>query len=216
MSSRTLRILLGSLLTILVVACQKTDTTPPVVVVLEPEYRVPLGQTYQERGALGTDKEEGVLDTAAVSSDASRVRTDSVGEYPVYYYVSDGAGNEDSATRFVGVYARTQDYTGTWSVRDSCDSILINYAAVAVLDPLDSTQIALSNWRNRGSSYQTHLQILGRLGNSINLNDSLPDFTYAGSSVLLYGTTSRFAFDLPFDEIDSVSFKSCVSQFRKP
>ncbi|MBI1193298.1 MAG: DUF5011 domain-containing protein [Bacteroidetes bacterium] len=209
-------IFLGLLLTILVVACQKTDKTPPVVVVLEPEYRVPLGQAYQERGALGTDKEDGVLDTAAVTADASRVRTDSVGEYPVYYYVADAAGNEDSATRFVAVYARTQDYTGNWAVRDSCDSILINYTAVAVLDPLDSTRVAVSNWRNRGSSYQMHLQILGRLGNSITLNDSLSDFTYVGNSVLTYGTTTRFAFDLPFDEIDSVSFQSCVSQFRKP
>jgi hypothetical protein len=60
------------------------------------------------------------------------------------------------------------------------------------------------------------LQILGRLGNSINLNDTLSDFTYTGNSVLTYGTTSRFAFDLPFDQIDSVSFQSCVSQFRKP
>jgi len=216
MAFRIPRFLWGSLLTVLVVACQKVDKTPPVVVVLDPEYRVALGQAYQERGALGTDKEDGVLDTAAVVADASRVRTDSVGEYPVYYYVTDAAGNEDSATRFVAVYARTQDYTGTWAVRDSCDTVLINYAAVAVLDPLDSTRVTLSNWRNRGPGYQMRLQILGRLGNSINLNDTLSDFTYIGNSVLTYGSTSRFAFDLPFDQIDSVSFQSCVSQFRKP
>jgi hypothetical protein len=213
----TVRLLLGSLLVCFAVgACQKTDKTPPVVVVLEPEYRVPLGQSYQEKGALGTDKEDGVLDTADVIIDASRVRTDSVGEYPVYYFIADAAGNEDSATRFVAVYARPQDYTGTWSVRDSCDTILVNYAATAVLDPLDSTRVALSNWRNRGSDYRAHWQILGRLGNSITLNDTLPDFTYVGNTILTSGSTSRFAFDLPFDQIDSVSFQSCVSQFRKP
>ncbi len=203
-------------LAILVVACKKTDTTPPVIVVFEQDYRVPLGGIYLEKGALATDKEDGVMDTALITIDASRVRTDSVGEYEVYYYVSDAAGNEDSATRVVAVYARTLNYAGNWSVRDSCDTIISNYAVTVATDPLDSTRLLVANWRNRGAGYTVGLTVEGRLGNSIQVNDTLPDFTYFGSTVLLYGTLDRFAFDLTFDEIDTVAFTTCTSQYRKP
>ena len=197
-------------------ACKKVDKTPPVIVVLDPDYRVALGGTYREQGAIATDKEDGVLDSSLIMIDATGFGSDSIGFYLVQYYVSDAAGNEDSTTRTVAVYARTVDYAGSWSVRDSCDSVLTNYSVTMDVDPLDSTRLLVSNWRNRGTTYTVPLQIFGKLGNAISVNDTLPDFTYVGNTVLLYGNLDQFAFDLTFDEIDTVSVLSCTSQYRKP
>lgn len=200
-------------------ACNPLDTTDPFVVVLEPEYRVPLGGTYVEQGALATDKQDGVLDTSAIFIDASAVRTDSVGEYPVRYYASDAAGNEDSATRDFGVFVRPIHYAGTWMVADTCDSVASSYSVTFGSIPGDTNTVTIANFRNRGSSFVVELNTRGVLGRVIELSDTVNEYIYSGQQTLLsYATLDLgFAFDLVFDESDTLeNFSACTARFTKP
>jgi hypothetical protein len=203
-------------LAVLVVACAKQDRTPPFVVVLEPEYRVPLGESYQEKGALAPDREDGVLDSSRIVVDASGVRTDTVAEFRVVYRVTDAAGNEDSAVRLVPVYVRPINFSGTWSVRDTCEFDTLAYSVTMEPDPSDSLQVLVSNWRNRGPSEVVRIRLLGRFGNFITVQDTLPVYLYEGQATWRYGSLSGIAFDMEFEEIDSVFFSSCTSFFSKP
>ena len=69
------------------------DTTPPVITLVgtNPQ-NVEIGTSYIELGATATDSVDGDL-TAAVVIDASAVDTSTTGLYPVYYNVTDAAGN---------------------------------------------------------------------------------------------------------------------------
>ncbi len=205
-----------ALVTAILGACEAPDRTPPAIVIFEPMYRVPLGGVYEEKGALGTDREDGVLDSTLMMIDASRVRTDSVAEYPVYYFISDAAGNEDSATRMLAVYARPINYEGSWSVRDSCESGITNYSATISASALDSNRILIANFRNRGVDHEAPFLVSGRLGKRLDINDTVQEIVYLGLTDLLYGTLDQMAFDLNIDETDSVGFRLCNCQFRKP
>jgi hypothetical protein len=200
----------------LVVACAKQDRTPPFVVVLEPDYRIPLGEPYQEKGALATDREDGVLDSSLIVVDASAVRTDTVAEFRVVYRVADAAGNEDSAVRLVPVFVRPVNFSGTWSVRDTCEFDTLSYSVTMEPDPSDSLQVLVSNWRNRGPSEVVRIRLLGRFGNFITVQDTLPDYTYEGQATWRYGSLSGIAFDMSFEETDTLFFSSCNSFFSKP
>ena len=198
-------------------ACEVTDRTDPTVVVTDPDYRVPLGGTYEERGAIATDREDGVLDTADIVTDNSAVRTDSVGTYPVLYFTMDAAGNEDSATRMLDVYVRPIHYAGTWSVVDTCDSVGMAYPVTFDFFPGDSTTVSVANFRNRGSSYIVDMTVRGILGRVIELSDTVEALTFVGTSLLTEGTLDRFAFDLSFDESDTIgTVIGCEAEFRRP
>jgi hypothetical protein len=199
-------------------ACEPVDRTDPYIVVLDPEYRVPLGGTFTDPGALATDKEDGVLDTSALVIDATAVRTDSVGNYPVRYYVTDAAGNEDSATRNLGVFVRPVHYAGAWTVADTCDSVAASYGVTFGSLPGDTQTLTVANFRNRGTGFVVDLSTRGVLGRVIELSDTVNEFTYLGNTLLDYATVAEgFAFDLDFDESDTLgNVVTCTARFTKP
>jgi hypothetical protein len=198
------------------------DNTNPVVVVNNEDYRVPLGGTYEEQGAMATDREEGVLSSDDIVIDDSQVRTDTVAEFEVKYFIVDAAGNGDSVSRIVPVYAAQGDYVGTWNVEETCDTITQNYMVEMTADPEDSLGLIVSNFRNRTDTFQVKIQSLGDLGARIRLqdtlfiNDSVSVYTYDGTGDLLIGDLTQLQFEISFTEQDTVGIINCDAVFSKP
>ncbi len=92
------------LVIIIVVSCNKTDDTPPIIFMngADTLFHV-LNQPYDDEGATATDETDGNI-TYNIYVD-NPVNVDKVGWYTVTYKVIDEAGNEAApATRDVFVY----------------------------------------------------------------------------------------------------------------
>ena len=77
------------------------DTTPPVVTIQELSGCIGYGIVYS-RGIVATDDCCGEL---TVRWDSSKVDTGTVGQYPVYYTVTDASGNETRVESTIYIYA---------------------------------------------------------------------------------------------------------------
>ncbi|MFT7588349.1 MAG: hypothetical protein ACI959_000556 [Limisphaerales bacterium] len=202
---------------LIVASCEQKDNTNPVIVLSNPDYGVRLGGTYVEPGALATDKEDGVIDTSALIIYNQDIRTDSVGEFDISYFVTDMAGNEDSTKRNFAVYASRLDYQGTWNVAETCaDTQFQSYTVDINALGDDTTLINLINLRNRGVFFELQMNITGRLGRAIDLTDTLVDLSYKGSTILAVGTQDSMRFELNFTEKDTLSTLNCEASFTKP
>lgn len=217
MQLRIFSVLLLASVAIIGSSCEEQDRTNPVIVLTNPDYNIRIGGTYEEQGALATDREGGVLDTSALIIYNNQVRTDSVAEYTVSYFITDAAGNEDSTDRFVSVYASRFDYQGTWNVAETCaDTQIQTYTVdIAALGD-DTTFVSLSNLRNRGAFFEMGMTIRGGLGRTIELADTVLEFSYAGNTVLAVGTLDSMRFELDFTEKDSLNTLNCSASFTKP
>lgn len=79
------------------------DTEPPVIKLEGPsQINLIVGNAYKEHGATATDNVDGDI-TDKIKIDSDEVDTDKVGNYKVYYSVSDVAGNKTTKTRNVAV-----------------------------------------------------------------------------------------------------------------
>jgi hypothetical protein len=106
---KTFRPILFSILIlsiVIVFSCKKekdTDTTPPVITILDSNpVVVGQGTTYIDAGATAYDETDG--DITSLISTTDNVNTAATGTYWVKYNVSDKAGNAaDEKTRIVNV-----------------------------------------------------------------------------------------------------------------
>ena len=88
------------------------DNTPPTISLNEgDEVRVYVGNNYEEKGYSATDKCEGDLTANVVVS--GEVDTNTIGDYPLTYTVSDSAGNSATVTRTVKVVRKSKG--GSWN-----------------------------------------------------------------------------------------------------
>lgn len=103
---------------LLIMACDKKDTTPPVVTLngSTPVYLY-MGDAYVELGAKAQDNKDGDVSASIVIDGA--VNTAQTGTYPIEYTANDNSGNEGNATRYVIVRNSSDSFTGTYSVKDS-------------------------------------------------------------------------------------------------
>ncbi len=85
------------------------DTTAPVITLKGPNpVNIEIGYSYTEYGATALDNVDGDL-TDSIAIDNSSVDTSKVGNYSVYYRVSDAAGNSAEEIREVKVLSNVTD-----------------------------------------------------------------------------------------------------------
>lgn len=111
---------LAIVLLIIVVSCNKTDDTPPIIFMNGADTLVQiLNQPYVDEGATATDETDGNI-TYNIYTD-NQVNENKVGWYTVTYTVIDEAGNEAApATRDVFVLNEAYDtYTGNFNLTET-------------------------------------------------------------------------------------------------
>lgn len=219
MSSNTLYRLLIALFVVGVIASCEDDSTPPNIVLNNPDLRIPLGGSYEEFGATIVDREDGVIDSSTLIIDSSAIRTDTVHTFIVRYYGEDAAGNEDSVNRMVRIFAPRESYIGSWTITEICDDTLQAPYTVEITAPAeDSTILEIANLQERGIDHVVRMTYFGRLGNKFTMADTLELYKYSGEGLLSFGTLDQgFEFELVYEETDTlVFFQSCSAIFSRP
>jgi hypothetical protein len=103
-------------------ACNKEDTTPPVITVLgDNPFNLEMLNTYADPGASADDDEDGDI-SSSIIVDASDINKNLPGAYDVLYSVTDAAGNQALASREVIVFATTAALARSYSVIDTTTS----------------------------------------------------------------------------------------------
>lgn len=129
-------------------ACNKEDTTPPVITVLgDNPFNLEMLNTYADPGASAADDEDGDISSSIIVN-ASDINKNLPGSYEVLYSVTDAAGNEASASRSVIVFASTAALARTYSVVDTATSggspLIFNYTQTVTA--VNSTTIGFNKF----------------------------------------------------------------------
>ena len=142
-------IITAILLIIVVISCNKTDDTPPIIFMNGADTLVHiLNQPYVDEGATATDETDGNI-THNIFAD-NLVNENKVGWYTVTYKVIDEAGNEAApATRdvFVGneAYIYNDSTCQLTEIQQYPDQNTCNYDIVTWIDSTVNYRIVFNN-----------------------------------------------------------------------
>ena len=142
-------IITAILLIIVVMSCNKTDDTPPIIFMSGADTLVHiLNQPYVDEGATATDETDGNI-THNIYVD-NQVDENKVGWYTVTYKVIDEAGNEAApATRDVFILNEAYTYIDNYQLTETQqfpDQNVCNYDIITWIDSTVNYRIVFNNF----------------------------------------------------------------------
>lgn len=198
-------------------SCKKVDELAPAIIINDGDFcELPLGESYVEGGAQATDNEDGVLDPAAISIDASELDTDLVGEYKIHYSISDAAGNLAKRDKTLRVLLSEMNLIGNYLVteKDSAGTTLasFNISIDTVSDSIQQYYFA-DNFNNLGMGEEIQLLFLGDFNDIITSDDSTSGIVFERS----FGNFDKdgSGFDLFYRKRTSTDTAEIWSRFDK-
>ncbi|MFY9311297.1 MAG: DUF5011 domain-containing protein [Bacteroidia bacterium] len=154
LSLSAMALVLGALFT----ACNKEDTTAPVVTLTgDASKTVSLQGTYTEEGATATDDEDGEV-TPTVSG---TVNVNLAGTYTITYTATDAAGNVGTATRTVIVKNDAEDWAGNYSVVDVCGTSTFNYNQTVTASTTVNNKLMFSKFADYAGNTAIYAMVTG-------------------------------------------------------
>lgn len=137
------------LLIIIVVSCNKTDETPPIIFMNGADSLAHvLNQPYEDEGATATDETDGNITTNIYVD--NQINVDRVGWYKVIYKVIDDAGNEAApATRNIYVYNEASPFVGYYQLTETQlfpDQNICSYDIFTWIDSTVNYRIVFDNF----------------------------------------------------------------------
>jgi hypothetical protein len=154
LSLSAMALVLGALFT----ACNKEDTTAPVVTLTgDASKTVSLQGTYTEEGATATDDEDGEV-TPTVSG---TVNVDLAGTYTITYTATDAAGNVGTATRTVIVKNDAEDWAGSYTVVDVCGGSTFNYNQTVTASTTVNNKLMFSKFADYAGNTAIYAMVTG-------------------------------------------------------
>ena len=199
------------LLYCLVSACEKPDTTAPVLRLNEDTVTHYLGDAYLEPGFSVTDNHTCDLDGAVTVNGV--VDINNYGTYSLTYSVTDAAGNTTQEVRAVDVILRKENYYHlTYLAKDTCTSGVYIYTGLIQDCDCPQNAVTVANISNFGLSAVFTLPLSGQYNEIILMDTAKAAVSFTGSAIM---STNADTLLWNYTITDSVQSDICISTWIK-
>jgi hypothetical protein len=205
---------------VLMVGCQKDDTTAPVVTLNGSEsVTISLQGSYSEVGATANDDEDGVITVTTTGT----VDVNKTGTYTVTYSATDAAGNEGTATRTVTVVNDAAKYEGAYTCTNPDFGTSSPWTQNITASTTINNRVFFSKFAARtgnttiSAKVDGDVQVITTTSGPLGTNGC--QFTYAGGSAgtaPVKNSAGKWTFNLSYSEQRSISGVTGLCSFIAP